>query len=412
MQIALFIFYFALSCIFFYYYQFQKNTGLSIQIILILFLIKVIGGVVNLYIHFYSIVNNDIGFFHWQAINELKAMPQNPSSFFKDWLLNWGNFSDGFNPNSPNFIPHWKDIGVLLHTKYMTFANILSLGNQYVNVIIYEVPFFIGQLLLYKFFYQKFPYKKWLFVLVVFLIPSVVFWCSGIHKDGWVLCAFGIIFYHLNMYLQSKEKRHILYFSLGLLLLFTVRFFYFFSLMPLIILWIFIQHKKNKLIYISLAFICSLLLFFNLQRMNPLLNPMNFVQKRQLEFLNNKGYSDMQTPILENNFQSYISNFPTALNHIFIQPIYNTNAPLKYKITFVDNIIILSLFLFFAFHLKRKNIREVEYFIVLLYALSMYIFIGYTIPNAGALVRYKSEFTILLLASLVALSEVKWLNKI
>ena len=54
---------------------------------------------------------------------------------------------------------------------------------------------------------------------------------------------------------------------------------------------------------------------------------------------------------------------------------------------------------------------EVQYFIVLLFALSMYIFIGYTIPNAGALVRYKSEFTILLLASLVALSEVKWLNE-
>jgi hypothetical protein len=39
------------------------------------------------------------------------------------------------------------------------------------------------------------------------------------------------------------------------------------------------------------------------------------------------------------------------------------------------------------------------------------LFIGYTIPNCGALVRYKSAFTCLLIPSLVALSEVPFLAR-
>ena len=48
---------------------------------------------------------------------------------------------------------------------------------------------------------------------------------------------------------------------------------------------------------------------------------------------------------------------------------------------------------------------------IFFFAFSMYIFIGYTIPNCGALVRYKSEFTVLLLACFVALSDYEKLNK-
>jgi hypothetical protein len=42
---------------------------------------------------------------------------------------------------------------------------------------------------------------------------------------------------------------------------------------------------------------------------------------------------------------------------------------------------------------------------------TVYLFIGYTIPNSGALVRYKSEFTVVLLSALVGLSEVPFLKR-
>ncbi|MBK8328369.1 MAG: hypothetical protein IPL09_02570 [Bacteroidetes bacterium] len=68
--------------LFLWYYKFESNTGLSISVICLLFLCKVVAGTVNMYVHFYAVVTNDIGFFHWQAIRELNELRFNPAGFF------------------------------------------------------------------------------------------------------------------------------------------------------------------------------------------------------------------------------------------------------------------------------------------------------------------------------------------
>lgn len=410
MQIFIFIFYLVLSFLFFQYYQFEKNTGLSIGILFFLFVCKVFFGTINLYIHFYAVVTNDVGFFHWQAVNELKVMHQDPAHFFYEWLFNWGHIRDSLDFSSPKCNIFWKDLGVLFHTKYMTLANILSLGNQYVNVIIYNIPFFTGQLLLYKVFYRLQPEKKWLYVVVIFLIPSVLFWCSGIHKDGWILMAFGCIIYASDSYLRYRKLKYLMLLILSLFFLFIVRYFYFIAFLPLVLLWSYTYSRKYKIVYFFAAFVLTAVVFFNINKLFPQINPMQQIQNRQNEFLSYIGYSDMKTPKLENNISSYIRNLPTALNHVFLQPVFKSDAPIKYKISFIDNMVILIFITVFIISFKRKNFSNSIYIALLCYAVSMYIFIGYTIPNCGALVRYKSEFTVLLLASLAGLSEMPLLN--
>lgn len=405
MQIFIFIFYLSLSILFFSYYGIEKNTGLSIKVIIALFTIKVLCGCINLYVHFYSVVTNDVGFFFWQSINELKAMHNNPKHFFYEWLVNWGDIRVGFDLSSPLCNVFWKDLGILVHSKFMTLANILSLGNQYVNVIIYNIPFFLGQLLLYKSFYQIQPHKKGLMVLSIFLVPSVLFWCSGIHKDGWVLAAFGVIIYSMSKFAVQKNRKYLLSLAFGLFFLFIVRYFYMVTLLPLLIMWFCVQNRKHKTRYYLGALLLSLLLFFNIQKIIPDINPMKLIQSRQAEFFGKIGYSDIRTPILENDFYSYFRNLPTAINHIFLQPPFSTSSPIKYQISSIDNYFTLIIMLILTLFIKRKNLSNAMYLSLLLYALSIYLFIGYTIPNCGALVRYKSEFTALLLASLVGLSE-------
>ena len=410
MQLFIFIFYLLLSILFFRYYKFDQNTGLSFAVIVGLFLLRVLAGTLNLYIHFYSVVSNDVGFYHWQSVNELKAMHENPQQFFYEWLLNWGDFRLAFDFSSPLCNMFWKDLGILAHTKYMTFANILSLGNQYVNVVIFNIPYFIGQLYLYKSFYQKQPEKKGLFVFVIFLIPSVLFWCSGIHKDVWVLASFGIIIYSLNNYLVHRNSKYFFTLIAALFYLFIVRYFYLLALLPLLFLWMYTEKRKQKLVYYLSAFLVTLLLFFNIQKVLPSVNPMKMIQSRQTEFLGHIGYSDMKTPPLENHFWSYLENLPVAVNHVLLQPTYSGKSPMKYKISALDNYWVLLIILILLLYFKRKNCNEAMFLSLIFYAVSIYLFIGYTIPNCGALVRYKSEFTVLLLASLVGLSEIPALN--
>jgi hypothetical protein len=77
----------------------------------------------------------------------------------------------------------------------------------------------------------------------------------------------------------------------------------------------------------------------------------------------------------------------------------------------VDTLFVIGLIMLFVLFIKRKNMQELFYVMLLFFAFSMYLFIGYTIPNCGALVRYKSEFTALLIPALVALSEVPFLKR-
>ena len=119
----------------------------------------------------------------------------------------------------------------------------------------------------------------------------------------------------------------------------------------------------------------------------------------------------METPLLENNFMSYVKNFTTALNHIFLKPSFNYNEYFKYKISALDSWFVFSLIILFSVYIKRKNLHNGFFLFLLFFGSTVYLFIGYTIPNAGALVRYKSEFTVVLLSALVGLSEVPFLKR-
>lgn len=358
-----------------------------------------------MYIHFVTYITNDIGFYHFQALNDLKILQTEPLIFFKEWLLNWGSLQNATELTTHKSYLFWKDIGVQLHTKYMILANIFSFGSPYVNVIFYNIIFFIGQLYLYKTFYLQQPQKKWTLLFVIFLVPSVLFWCSGIHKDGWVLAALGLIVYSMNQLLQKIKIKYVVGFIFGCLLLFVVRYFYMITLAPLLILWWFTNKRKNKLVYYLGVFLLTLIVFFNIQKAIPEINPMKMVQNRQAEFLGNIGYSDLSTPKIENNFRSYISNLPTAIDHVFSQPKLSFQNQKKYNASAFDNYLILFIIFISVFFFKKKEANSSMYISLLFYALSMYLFIGYTIPNCGALVRYKSEFTVVLLATLVSMSE-------
>jgi hypothetical protein len=281
-----------------------------------------------------------------------------------------------------------------------------------VNVILFNVIYFIGQLYFYKTLYLNAPHKKYFFLVVVFLIPSVVFWCSGIHKDGIILSCIGFISYFMYQYLSTKNSLLLIASTLFLSLLFVTRYFYLLCILLPLMLWVFTHKSKYKLLIFSISYLIAFVILFNISQLFPAIKPLELILNRQKDFINLIGYSDMKTPILENNFISYVKNFPTALNHILLKPSFHYNDYFKYKISAIDSWFVCSLIILFSVFIKRKNLNNGLFLFLLFFGATVYLFIGYTIPNAGALVRYKSEFTVVLLSALVGLSEVPFLKRI
>lgn len=370
----------------------------------------------NLQVHYNDFVTNDVGFYHIQSLKDLSVLQHEPTKFLQNWLFKWGDASGRMNLFKPENMSFWSSIGMQFHYKYMTLSNIFSMGSIHVNVIFYNLLYFAGQLALYKTVYRIQPEKKLWFLVSIFLIPSVLFWCSGIHKDGLILAAVGFVFYFLHRFLTQHRKLDILYVLLFLIMLSTVRYFYVLIILPGLFGWVVFHQKQQQFLKFCILYILAIFVLFNIDQLLPAIQPLQLISNKQSDFKRAIGYSDMRTPDLLPTWSSYVKNFPIALQHIFLQPSFSWQAPIKYQLAALDAIVVLALIILFAVHVRRNTSKQTSsqaiFYTMLFIGISVYIFIGYTIPNCGALVRYKSEFTVLLLTGLIGLSDIPTVKKL
>lgn len=411
MQLFLFIFYFILVSYLFYSFHSNKESGLSPTVLQILFTSKIAAGIINLYLHNNVFANSDAAFYYWQALEELKNASNDPASFLREWLFNWGDFSGRLNFLKRENTPYWSNLGSLFHGKFMTLSNILSFGNIYVNVIFYNAFFFIGQLLLYKSFYSLQPNKKWLLVFSVFLVPSVLFWCSGIHKDGWVLAAIGFLCYYTLKNQDEFKPKYLAIILISFFFILIIRYFYFICILPPYLLWILTRKSTNRISLFTISYAVFILIFLFYGYIDAAHNPMLLIVNKQKDFLALNGISDIELHELSPNAISFLQNLPTAIYHVFLLPIFDINSPLRYQLASLDSIFVLAVVLLSFIHVRKQHLSNSFFLFTLFFSLTVYLFIGYTIPNSGALVRYKSEFTAILLPTLLCVSEIPLLNK-
>ena len=92
-------------------------------------------------------------------------------------------------------------------TRFHAFVRLFSGGAYAVHALAVLVVSFVGQLAFYKAFRPWFPGKEKLLAIVVFLMPSVLFWSSGVLKEPLALCLLGLFVYaFMQVFLQGNRK--------------------------------------------------------------------------------------------------------------------------------------------------------------------------------------------------------------
>lgn len=405
MELIIIAIYFTFFCLGFKIYDLPRRVGMSMGFVVFLFATRILFGCINLYFHNVEYLSNDAHHYFEEANYLLADFPNRPSFYINDWLFNWGDIRNHLNFLNKDNAVYWSDVGRHLHLRYMVLCNILSFGHEYANVIFYNVIFFIGQLALYKAFVFHKPNQKWLFIIVIFFVPSVAFWCSGIHKDGFILALVGMVAWSTIRLSNNKNWKNYLLLLVTLIFLLAFRYFYFLVFLPFYILY-WLMHKKTTALYVFAGVASFIVLVFLFSgKISSKYNLLALVVNKQEEFLNLKGYSDMQTPILQKQPTSFIKNLPSAFSHIFIEPLPRIDYALKYAITAMDSLFVLFLIGWALWRFQGRNMNNSFILLFLFYSLFCLIFIGYTIPNLGALVRYESPFICLLLLSLFAMGD-------
>jgi hypothetical protein len=391
----LFILYFGLLCWGITKVSFVKKSELGNKWIITLFAIKILAGVAICYcsLHFYSIHNdywdNNLG-----STQEYEVLKTNPKYFFSEFFVsNYnGNYAD-FWSNTDSF---WNDLKNNCLIKFMAFFNLLSGGNYYINSIFFNSIVFLGHVGLYRLFKKMFVQFNWGIVIGCFLLPSFLYFSSGIHRDGLIFtiitaclyCCYGI---------WEEGKKNKKFYSvaiLSLLLLLILRNVVAITLVPILFAWW--CSKKfsiNPIILTSSIVILFLGTILFLGKFTNI-NPLHFIAAKQADYFKlDAGNTQTSLQVLQPTATSFLQNTPTALGNIFFKPILGTKplTLIPFEVELLFYYALIAIFLF-ATNKIPLPVSKVYLVAILGFVFLSFLFIGHIIPNLGAIIRYRSIY--------------------
>lgn len=402
MPYLLFIFY----LLFFSYVLFVLSAKKYIRInsgtAVAAFLLKVAMGCLYGYIFLNYYGGDDTWRYHFQSMEETALLKSDPLRFITSLfdLNNETRYSSVFESVGS----YWKELEYVLLIKLIAVFNLFSGGQYYINVIWFAFLVFWGGYYFYRLFSLSFAgYEKLMSLIFFFFIP-MVFWTSGIRKDGLILLFMSLIFHHSFILRKTKYWRSLLVIAVSLFMLFLVRSFLLLTLIPVLLAWgISVQCKLPPWKTFGIIYFISILFFFLSGSFGPVDFPRK-ISERQQEFFRLKGGSEVKLDSLNKEPLSYLKVLPQALNHVFLRPYPGDQSSMLSRFSSLETwFMVLMLILAMlrpstdAGHILRQPLVVA----ILFYSLSNYLLIGYTIPFLGAIVRYRIIFETLFLAILV-----------
>jgi len=387
--------------------KFFNTTGLSHPQLVIIFLLKVMAGIfygwIGLYYGGLAQMQDTWGF-HAESISEYNLLYSNPGEYFTNLFRDpYGGHYGGFFSGTDSY---WNDLKGNILIKFFSIFNVFSFGNYYVNVIFYSFITLFGAFAIYRVMNDAFPGKKTTILLATFLVPSFLYWTSGLHKEGLIFSGISFIVY--ATYFGTKEKKwgwkRISGLITGLLLLLVLRNFILVIILPAIVAWVAAQRwPKRALAIFAGVYIIGAILFFTARYINPGLDFPQAVVNKQQAFIQLKG-GNSSIPIeeLEPNAISFLKNTPQAINLSTIRPYPSDVKHILSLAAAIEINVLLLLFVIFIFWHHRENRSWPFIYFCIFFCFSVLLAIGFSVNNLGAIVRYRSIIMPLLVVPMLA----------
>jgi hypothetical protein len=394
--------------------RFFNRSGLSQPQLIIIFLLKVMAGIFYGWIGLYyggMAQMSDTWGFHTNGIQEYNLLQTNPGEYLTNLFHNpYGNsFQQFFNADES----YWNDLKGNAFIKILSIFDIFSFGHYYVNVIFYSFVSLYGPVAIYRVMTDVFPSRKISVILATFLVPSFLYWTSGIHKDGLIFLGISLVVYHI--YFGWKEKRYgikrVAGILVGLLMLLIFRNFIFVVMLPAVFVWLLANRwpKRGLAIFASL-YLLFIILFFTVRYINSEFDFPQAVVTKQQEFLHLPGNVSIPIEELKPTAISFLKNTPEAFTLSTIRPYPGDVKHILSLAAAVEINFLLLMFLAFLF-IRRNGLQlnNLIYF-CLFFSFSLLLAIGFSVNNLGAIVRYRSVIIPLLVVPMAAQIDWKKLN--
>lgn len=297
-MIAAFIYILLFSALIFFYKK-RVELGLPRWAFVLAFLVKVASGFFLTYIyssHYTDRSTADIFKYYDDAKIIHRALSEKPTDYFS-MLSGIGNDNIYYDTTYYSKMNHWykrNDFGNYNdnHTIIRLNALImpLSFGSFHVHTVFMCFISFLGLFALFKFFLSLFNSKSFLIYLIVFFIPSVVFWGSGVLKEGLLLFSVGLLllsFYELFILKRISFKYGLFFFVSMFLLLINKNYLLVVLIPPLLAFYIAVRFDiKRVFLFFALFHAMLFVLFYIGIKVGLDKKPIVLIVQKQKDFIN------------------------------------------------------------------------------------------------------------------------------
>ncbi|MBI9066452.1 MAG: hypothetical protein JEZ09_04100 [Salinivirgaceae bacterium] len=303
--------------------------------------------------------------------------------------------------------------------RFNALVRLISMGNIHIHTLIISFLSFTGLWGIYKVFLSYFKNQKWLLVLVVFFIPSLYFWTSGLLKEGILMFAFGMLLYSFNQLMKKHfTLSSLIVFILSIFLLLISKFYILVAALPgLAFIFLYIKTKPK---FIALKYLLIHVFFLiGAWLTKPILGisfPEILAHKQHdfINYINSLNYvgSKIEIQAIEPNLFSLIKAIPQALYNSLFRPTLFEVSNAMMLMAALENLLIVAAILLTIFYFTKRNLKNHWFLFCVSFTLILFALSGLTTPVLGALVRYKAPALPFLAIALLFMINFEKLNKL
>lgn len=382
----------------------KKGTPIRNKWLIGAFITKVLAGFAYGFVYAHYFEASDSWMLYNESLNEYHNLLHNPAAFFST-DMQFNSAGDLFS-NADGAT--WKNTDDNLFIKLLGILNVLSGGNYYVTAVLFNFFPTLGLYYLYLTAQKQLSLNKLFLFLLIFFLPSCLFWNSGIHKDGLIVFFMGAFIYSVHRCIYNKLVVVPVFTALiCFVFIFLFRNVTALLLLPGIAAWWWAAQRSIKKTYLPYIIIygIAIILFFLTSLLPQKFNLPFQLALKQHDFLSLKGGSLLPLTPLEPTVASYCKVLPEALDHVFLRPYPGEITGIFQLMSFGETLLVLLIIIVTSWKFRPAIgsiiLRPFSLFVLAL-ALSGLLLTGYIIPFTGAIVRYKSFYIVLLLIPFVS----------
>lgn len=410
-------------CWLIYKFPFFIADGILKKHLIIAFTVKVIAGIFLglLYIYYYAdrSTADTLKFFDDSKLL-FDLLKEHPKKFLKIFT--------GIGGDDSELSTVYLQMNTWMYEEFMSsnrtmvrfdaFFRFFIPGNYYfVHVVFINFLSFTGLVYLYRVFAELLKLNRLILYFCVFFTPSLLFWGSGLLKEGILLFTLGGFLFHFVKLLKSRSSYlNLIFFLFFGLLLTLIKIYMLLVLVPVLIgYYLSSIYKKYVVANYLVSTLLIFTLLFNIKSVIPRFDLSHYLYVKQRDFLDivrtEKPVSAIEIPVIEPNVWSVITNAPRGFLTTLTKPyLFESTSPLILMAS-LENFMIILLLLFCILNFKKPD--KSEYNLIVFSAgvvIILFTLIGLVTPVEGAIVRYKSialPFLFIVLFSMTRLDRLK-----